>query len=147
MLHRNPLQARHDFRQFVRMWVPLAMLIACVMLIVGAGYVRDAHGASWLYAMQRDIGTNPTGWGSRWCGRYLDMRVPGKWSNKASANINHGKPSACKKGAVAVMSNHVGVVVSCSKTACSIVSGNGRNGLVDQKSYSRSRIIGCRWPG
>lgn len=122
------------------------MKVAFLSLIVVFLAIPAHAGPYWLDRAMRDIGTNPTGWSSRWCGRYIDMRVPGKWSNKAIANRNHGRPSTCRRGAIAVMNGHIGIVVNCSGQSCKVLSGNGRGRKVDVKNYKRSRIVACRWP-
>lgn len=100
----------------------------------------------WVGRALTDVGKNPTGWRSKWCGKWIDMRVPGKWSPKASANARLNCASTCRPYSVAVMSNHIGVVLSCVKSKCKLLSGNGRGGKVDIKWYSKSRFIACRRP-
>lgn len=107
----------------------------------------------WLRQAMSDIGTNPTGWSHKWCGRYMDMVMPGGAGNASASWRSYGRPSAARPGAVAVMNGHVGIVgpQGCSKGRCQIVSGNhsGRSGnrKVGMGYYSMSRIVTFRWPG
>lgn len=106
----------------------------------------------WLRRAMSDVGTNPTGWSHKWCGRYIDMVVPGGWSNKAIENRHRGRPTFARPGAIAVMSGHIGIVgpAGCSKGRCQIISGNhaGKSGrrTVGWGYYSMSRIVAFRWP-
>ena len=105
----------------------------------------SACAAPWIRSMERELGRVT---GPRSCGIFVDRHVPGKWSAKAIANRSLGRPSSCRPGAVAVMHGHVGVIhrAGCRAGRCSVISGNGRGGRVDVKSYPRSRIVACRWP-
>ena len=112
-----------------------------------AGKMFSSWGsAPWIKSMERELGKRT---GRNSCGKFVQKHVPGNWSALAIENRNRGKASKCKPGAVAVMHGHVGVIhkAGCSGGRCSVISGNGRNGRADIKSYPRSRIVACRWPG
>lgn len=111
--------------------------------------LRANHSAALLHRAIADIGTNPTGWSHRWCGRQMAMWV-GEGSNLAKDWAHYGRPSVPKPGAIGVMNGHVGVVKEVQGYRVIPVSGNrsGRSGnrKVGIGSYPRSRFIAFREP-
>lgn len=96
------------------------------------------------------MGTNPTGWRSLWCGRFMAMIAP-----QAAARV--GNPNLAKAwlalprtsgniGDIAVMGRrgggHVGVVTGFDGAGNPIiVSGNAGGHAVREGTYSRHRIL------
>ena len=111
--------------------------------------LRNNHSTALLHRAIKDIGTNPTGWSHRWCGRQLAMWV-GEGSNLAKDWAHYGRPSVPKPGAIGVMNGHVGVVKEVKGHRVILVSGNhsGKSGnrKVGIGSYPRSRFIAFREP-
>lgn len=111
--------------------------------------LRNNHSTALLHRAIKDIGTNPTGWSHRWCGRQLAMWV-GEGSNLAKDWAHYGRPSVPKPGAIGVMNGHVGVVKEVEGHRVILVSGNhsGKSGnrKVGIGSYPRSRFIAFREP-
>ena len=131
----------------------LALVALGALLIFGLANVTIGN-ASPLGVATAYVGKNPTGWSRQWCGKFMDytLRKSGKrgGGNKASAYARYGRASGCRKGAIAVMSTHVGYVVSCSKGSVRVLSGNhsgkAGNRKVGYGNYRRSRIIAFRMP-
>ena len=96
------------------------------------------------------LGTNPTGWRSLWCGRFMAMIAPDaaaqvKNPNRARswASLPRTSPSI---GAIAVMTRgktggHVGVVTGFDANGNPIVISGNHNNRVDEGVYPRSRVI------
>lgn len=110
-------------------------------------------GTPWLRAAMADVGTNPTGWSHKWCGRYMRTVMPDPIASDRAIDWRHyGKPSQLKPGAVVVMPHHVGIVgpEGCANGRCQVVSGNhsGRSGArtVGVGYYATSRFVAVRWP-
>jgi len=105
----------------------------------------------WLMTAMHDVGTNPTGRKSKWCGAYMDRIMPGGAGNLALNWRYYGRPSSARPGAIAVMyrkgGGHVGIVgpQGCSHGKCQIVSGN-HNHKVGVGYYAEARIVAFRWP-
>ncbi len=115
---------------------------------------REPQVASWgssgLVDRARSyLGTNPTGWRSLWCGRFMAMVAPSaaaRVRNPALArswgSLPHTSPHV---GAIAVMARrgggHVGIVSGFDSSGNPIiVSGNNR-GAVREGAYPASRVI------
>jgi hypothetical protein len=111
--------------------------------------LRNNHSTALLHRAIKDIGTNPTGWSHRWCGRQMAMWV-GEGSNLAKDWAHYGRPSVPKPGAIGVMNSHVGVVKEVQDHRVILVSGNhsGKSGnrKVGLGSYPMSRFIAFREP-
>lgn len=129
----------------------LKMICAVVFLFLFAALSGAFASPPWLSRAMSDVGTNPTGWSHKWCGKALAMWVGGG-PNLSTAWASIGLPTSARPGAIAVMNGHVGIVTSagCDARSCEIVSGNhsGRSGArtVGIGRYSISRIIAFRWP-
>ena len=136
---------QYHWNEFKRRWLAFIALFGAMFFLFCLLLAPSADARSWIRSMERDLGKVT---GPRSCGMFVQKHVPGRWSAKAIANRSLGRPSACKPGAVAVMNGHVGVIHygGCKGGRCSVISGNGRGGRVDIKSYPRSRIVACRWP-
>lgn len=111
--------------------------------------LRKTHSPTLLHRAMRDIGTNPTGWSHRWCGRQMAMWVNGG-SNVARDWARYGNATTAKPGAIGVMNGHVGVVKEVKGNRVILVSGNhaGKSGnrKVGVGSYPMSRFIAFRIP-
>jgi hypothetical protein len=111
--------------------------------------LRNNHSTALLHRAIKDIGTNPTGWSHRWCGRQMAMWV-GEGSNLAKDWAHYGRPSGPKPGAIGVMNGHVGVVKEVKGHRVILVSGNhsGKSGNrnVGIGSYPMGRFIAFREP-
>ena len=111
--------------------------------------LRKNHSPTLLHRAMRDIGTNPTGWSHRWCGRQMAMWVGGG-SNVARDWARYGNATTAKPGAIGVMNGHVGVVKEVKGNRVILVSGNhaGKSGnrKVGVGSYPMSRFIAFRIP-
>jgi len=111
--------------------------------------LRKIDGLTLLDRAMRDIGSNPTGWSHRWCGRQMAMWI-GEGPNLARAWAHYGIATAPKPGAIGVMSAHVGVVKEVQGSRVILVSGNhsgkGGNRKVGIGSYPMSLFIAFREP-
>jgi hypothetical protein len=113
----------------------------------------DTANALVALAMRYD-GKNPTGWSHNWCAHYLDMvlREAGYPSggNLAREYASYGQPTPARVGAIAVMSNHVGVVAFVGDDYVILVSGNHGGGsghrTVGLGRYAMTRITTFRMP-
>lgn len=107
-------------------------------------------------AALRFVGTNPTGWRSVWCGRFMAMIAPD--AAKRIDNPNWARdwadlPKAARRvGAIAVLTRgrhgggHIGVVAGFGKRGPILISGNtgmrGRAGrLVGIGEYDERRVL------
>lgn len=101
------------------------------------------------------VGTNPTGWRSLWCGRFMAMVAPeaaARISNPNAARSWAELPgTSARVGAIAVMSRgrcrsngfcpgHVGVVSGFNNGNPVIISGNNA-GRVREGAYPAGQII------
>ena len=111
--------------------------------------LRKNHSMTLLDRAIKDVGTNPTGWSHRWCGRQMAMWI-GEGSNVAKDWAHYGRPSEPKPGAIGVMNGHVGVVKEVQGHRVILISGNhsGKSGnrKVGLGSYPLSRFIAFREP-
>lgn len=94
-------------------------------------------------------GSNPTGWGRVWCGRFMAMIAPTAAAKVRNPNmardwatLPHISP---RVGAIAVLrrgkGGHVGVVTGFDEAGNpTIISGN-HNRVVGEGTYPRSRVI------
>lgn len=95
-----------------------------------------SFGSALVARMRAYIGTNPTGWDSLWCGRFMAMMAPQAASRVKNPNWAldwAALPRAsysCEVGAIAVLrrgrhSGHIGVVSGCDTAGNpTIISGN-----------------------
>ena len=110
-----------------------------------------ASGSSLIAEARRHLGGNPTGRGSLWCARFMNMVLQhtghrGTGSDMASSFANYGRRvSGPQVGAIAVMSRgrrggHVGIITGIDASGKPImISGNNRN-RVREAPVSRGRI-------
>lgn len=95
------------------------------------------------------LGTNPTGWRSVWCGKFMALvapqaakRIPNPNLARNWARLPHVEP---RRGAVAVLTRggggHVGVIVDVKKNGDLILISGNHNRRVGIGRYSRSRLI------
>lgn len=96
------------------------------------------------------IGTNPTGWRSLWCGRFMAMIAPNAAAKLRNPNMAKDwlalQHTAGNVGDIAVMGRrgggHVGVVSGFDASGNPIiVSGNAGGRIVREGVYARGRII------
>lgn len=103
--------------------------------------------------MERDLGTNPTGWARAWCGQYLGLVAralglkPPSGFPLATAWARFGVPAAPAPGVVAVMNHHVGVVRRVlDGNRVELISGNHGH-RVGIGVYPTRIVIAWRAPG
>ena len=118
-----------------------------------AEYAPFAFTGSLVSRMERDLGTNPTGWARVWCGQYLGMvarslgMTPPQGFPLAVAWARFGAPASPAPGVVAVMRHHVGVVRRVLDNGkVEIISGN-HNKRVGIGVYPARIVIAWRAPG
>lgn len=96
------------------------------------------------------IGTNPTGWGSLWCGRFMGMIAPAaaeRVSNPNMARAYLELPATTPQvGAIAVLSRgrkggHVGVVSGFDDEGNPIIISGNHGRRVGEGVYPKSRVI------
>lgn len=106
---------------------------------------------------RRYLGSNPTGRGSLWCARFLNMVLErsgrqGTGSDMASSFASYGRRvSGPQVGAIAVMSRgkrggHVGVVSGIDEAGNPIVISGNHGGRVAEATYPRGRIYAYVMP-
>ena len=118
-----------------------------------------SFGYSSLVARARGyVGTNPTGWSSLWCGRFMAMIAPQAAARIHNPNMarewaNAGRRiSGPQVGAIAVMTRgktggHVGVVTGVDADGDPIIiSGNAGGNRVQEFAYPRSRVYAYVMP-
>jgi uncharacterized protein (TIGR02594 family) len=120
------------------------------------GHTGDAFGGFTSNALVSQarayMGTNPTGRGRAWCGAFLDM-VLKKTGHKGGGNLARAyarygtRVSGPQVGAIAVMSNHVGVVSGVDANGNPIIVSGNHNRTVAESVYPRSRIMAYVVPG
>jgi hypothetical protein len=141
------------------------MRVIIAAYIVAFGLTTSAHGElryyidqdvlqkndapTLLHRAMQDIGSNPTGWSHRWCGRQMAMWV-GEGPNLARDWARYGNATTPKPGAIGVMNGHVGVVKEVQGNLVVLVSGNHSGKRGDRKvgigSYPMKRFIAFREP-
>jgi uncharacterized protein (TIGR02594 family) len=117
-----------------------------------SGAMASGYGSSGIVAEARKyIGGNPTGRGSLWCARFMNMVLKhsgyqGTGSDMASSFAKYGqRVSGPQVGAIAVMTRgrrggHVGIITGVdAKGNPTMISGNNGN-RVRETSVSRGRI-------
>ena len=113
--------------------------------------VSSGSGSSLVAEARRYVGGNPTGRGSLWCARFMNMVLQhtghrGTGSDMANSFASYGtRVSGPQVGAIAVMSRgrsggHVGIITGIDKSGNPImISGNNGN-RVREAPVSRGRI-------
>lgn len=94
------------------------------------------------------LGTNPTGWQSLWCGRFLAMIAPHAARRIPNPNFARNWERlphiTAQIGAIVVLSRggggHVGIVMGFSKRGVIVISGNHGH-RVGIGTYDRRRVI------
>jgi len=119
--------------------------------------VSSGSGSGLVAEARRYVGGNPTGRGSLWCARFMNMVLQhtghrGTGSDMASSFASYGtRVSGPQVGAIAVMSRgrgggHVGIVTGVDKSGNPImISGNNGN-RVREAPVSRGRIYAYVMP-
>ena len=123
-----------------------------------SSYASSSFGSSSLVSeARRYIGGNPTGRGSLWCARFMNLVLQhtghqGTGSDMASSFANYGQRiSGPQVGAIAVMSRgrgggHVGIITGIDAAGNPImISGNNGN-RVREAPISRGRIYAYVMP-
>ena len=106
---------------------------------------------------RRYLGTNPTGMGSLWCARFMNMVLErsgrqGTGSNMASSFASFGRRvSGPQVGAIAVMSRgkrggHVGIVTGVDASGNPIIISGNHNKRVAEVVYPRGRVYAYVMP-
>jgi len=123
----------------------------------GASDTFAASGSSLVSEARRYVGGNPTGRGSLWCARFMNMVLQhtghrGTGSAMASSFASYGtRISGPQVGAIAVMSRgrgggHVGIITGVDGSGNPImISGNNGN-RVREAPVSRGRIYAYVMP-
>jgi uncharacterized protein (TIGR02594 family) len=119
--------------------------------------VSSGAGSSLVAEARRYVGGNPTGRGSLWCARFMNMVLQhtghrGTGSDMASSFASYGtRVSGPQVGAIAVMTRgrgggHVGIITGVDKSGNPImISGNNGN-RVREAPVSRGRIYAYVMP-
>jgi uncharacterized protein (TIGR02594 family) len=114
-------------------------------------------GSNLVAEARRYIGGNPTGRGSLWCARFMNMVLErsghkGTGSDMARSFANYGQRiSGPQVGAIAVMSRgrrggHVGIVSGIDAKGNPIVISGNHGRRVAEAAYSRGRIYAYVMP-
>jgi uncharacterized protein (TIGR02594 family) len=122
----------------------------------GGGMAMSGSSSSLVMEARHYLGGNPTGRGSLWCARFMNMVLEhtghrGTGSDMASSFANYGQRiSGPQVGAIAVMSRrgggHVGIITGIDAQGNPImVSGNNGN-RVREAPVSRGRIYAYVMP-
>jgi len=132
---------------------------------LGKNAFGDARGrgSDLVSEARRWIGTNPTGWASVWCGRFMNFVLErtghrGSGSNLARSFASYGsRISGPQVGAIAVMGRsgraaggsaggHVGVVSGIDSRGNPIIISGNHGHRVAEAVYPRSRIFAYVMP-
>jgi uncharacterized protein (TIGR02594 family) len=122
-----------------------------------AGFAASGFGSSDVVAeARRYIGGNPTGRGSLWCARFMNMVLErsghrGTGSDMARSFASYGhRISGPQVGAIAVMARrgggHVGVVSGIDASGNPIVVSGNKGNRVREAVLSRSRVYAYVMP-
>jgi uncharacterized protein (TIGR02594 family) len=116
----------------------------------GLDAMAAVSGNELIAEARKYLGGNPTGWGSQWCGKFLDM-VLKKTGHKGGGNlargyINYGTRLAGPEvGAIAVFTRkgggHVGIVTGIDANGNPIVISGNYNDRVAIATYPAARAI------
>jgi len=117
----------------------------------GAGTATSGSSSSLVMEAREFLGTKPSGMGSLWCARFMNMVLEktghhGTGSAMANSFASYGtRVSGPQVGAIAVMGRrgggHVGVVTGVDPNGNPIVVSGNHNHTVAEAVYPRSRII------
>lgn len=141
----------------------LGIVITVAALVIGAAVASaQARGhraqpvvSSWSFGgslvdkARGYIGTNPTGWSSLWCGRFMAMIAPDAAARVRNPNMARDwlalQHVSVQVGAIAVLrrgrGGHVGVVTAIDANGNpTVVSGN-HNRVVGEGTYPKGRVI------
>jgi uncharacterized protein (TIGR02594 family) len=137
---------------------PAAAVAANTTVTPAGGAMASGYGSSGLVSeARRYLGGNPTGRGSLWCARFMNMVLQhsgyrGTGSDMANSFANYGqRVSGPQVGAIAVMSRgrrggHVGIITGIDASGNPImISGNNGN-RVREAPVSRGRIYAYVMP-
>ena len=168
-------QSRHSYRRIVRQARLERVAAAPIIRTHGfeSSYASVAPGTAGMAGAEtaissgpgsglgaearRYVGGNPTGRGSLWCARFMNMVLQhtghrGTGSDMASSFASYGtRVSGPQVGAIAVMSRgrsggHVGIITGIDKSGNPImISGNNGN-RVREAPVSRGRIYAYVMP-
>ena len=135
-----------------------ASIAANSTLTPTGGAMASSFGSSGIVAeARRYVGGNPTGRGSLWCARFMNLVLQhsgyhGTGSDMASSFAHYGQRiSGPQVGAIAVMSRgrgggHVGIITGIDSSGNPImISGNNGN-RVKEAPISRGRIYAYVMP-
>jgi uncharacterized protein (TIGR02594 family) len=122
----------------------------------GAGTASSGSSSSLVMEARQFLGTKPSGMGSLWCARFMNMvleKTGHKGTGSAMANsfASYGtRVSGPQVGAIAVMGRHggghVGIITGIDSSGNPImISGNNRNS-VREAPVSRGRIYAYVMP-
>jgi uncharacterized protein (TIGR02594 family) len=147
--------AQMQARGFADTYASLGSSAAYGATAASSGF-GSSFGSSVVAEARRYIGGNPTGRGSLWCARFMNMVLErtgyrGTGSDMARSFASYGqRVSGPQIGAIAVMGRrgggHVGVVSGIDADGNPIVvSGNYHNRVVEAP-YSRGRIYAYVMP-
>jgi uncharacterized protein (TIGR02594 family) len=100
-------------------------------------------------AARRYMGTNPTGWAHRWCGRFMAMIAPQAARRVGNPNLAMNWRRLPKispqVGAIAVLrrrgGGHVGVVSGFDGRGNPIIVSGNHNRRVGEGVYPRGRVV------
>jgi uncharacterized protein (TIGR02594 family) len=123
----------------------------------------QGSGSDVVSEARRWIGTNPTGWASVWCGRFMNFVLErtgrrGTGSNLARSFANYGsRIGGPQVGAIAVMGRsgraaggspggHVGVVSGIDTNGNPIIISGNHGHTVAEAVYPRNRIFAYVMP-
>jgi uncharacterized protein (TIGR02594 family) len=123
---------------------------------VGGGMASSGSSSSLVMEARHYLGGNPTGRGSLWCARFMNMVLErtghhGTGSDMASSFASYGhRVSGPEVGAIAVMGRrgggHVGIITGVDSSGNPImISGNNGN-RVREAPVSRGRIYAYVMP-
>jgi uncharacterized protein (TIGR02594 family) len=124
-------------------------LLVCSLLFLAPS--APAEASDLVSQARQYIGTNPTGWSNRWCGKFLDMLLK-QTGRKGGGNLARGYVSYGPRvhgpqvGAIAVMNHHVGVVSGIDANGNPIIisgntwGGGTRRSTVREAPISRGRV-------
>lgn len=106
-------------------------------------------GGNLVAEAKRYLGTNPTGWGSVWCGRFMAMIAPSAAARVKNPNWARDwaalPKTAPRVGAIAVLKRgrggHIGVVSGFDRQGNPIIISGNHNRRVGEGVYSKHRVI------
>lgn len=139
---------KHHPRRVARAHKPRRHAVA--RAVVATVTITAAAEQSSLVARARQyLGTNPTGWRARWCGRFMAMIAPKAARRVRNPNLARDWASlprtSPRVGAIAVLSRkgggHVGVVVGFQRNGNPILISGNHGRRVGTGTYPRARVI------